>query len=87
MNDHEHGSCDEVIRELYSFVDGELTIESREQIRTHLDACLPCFEAYDFEAELRIVISQRCRESVPEALRDRIAQVIEREAASDEPQA
>lgn len=77
--DHQAGHCDEVIRELYTFVDGELTVESRAQIKSHLDDCLPCFEAYDFEAELRIVISQRCRESVPDSLRDRIAQAIDSE--------
>jgi mycothiol system anti-sigma-R factor len=86
MGSHPHdpaageGHCEEVIRELYAFVDGELTIESRAQIKSHLDDCLPCFEAYDFEAELRIVISQRCRESVPDALRHRIAQAIDAEA-------
>jgi mycothiol system anti-sigma-R factor len=74
-----------VIRELYTFVDGELTIESRAQIKSHLDDCLPCFEAYDFEAELRIVISQRCRESVPESLRDRIAQAIDSEGSGSGP--
>lgn len=77
---HDHGDCDEVLRELYTFVDGELTIESRARIEHHLDDCLPCFEAYDFEAELRIVISQRCRDSVPDQLRDRIARVLDDEA-------
>ena len=73
------GRCDEVLRELYTFVDGELTVETRAQIRSHLDNCLPCFEAYDFEAELRMVVAQRCREHVPDALRDRIARAIESE--------
>jgi mycothiol system anti-sigma-R factor len=82
---HEAGHCEEVIRELYTFVDGELTVESRAQIKSHLDDCLPCFEAYDFEAELRIVISQRCRESVPESLRDRIAQALDSEAPGSQP--
>ena len=33
--------------------------EAGEQIQHHLDGCAPCFEAYDFEAELRIVIAQQ----------------------------
>lgn len=69
---HDHGNCDEALHELYSFLDGELTDESRTRIRTHLDDCSPCLEVFDFEAELRIVIKQKCREQVPDALRQRI---------------
>ena len=76
--DHDHSStpCEEALQELYVYLDGELTDEKRTVIRGHLDDCNPCFEAFDFEAELRIVISARCRDEVPEALRDRIAQQL-----------
>ena len=71
---HEHaGGCEQALEELYTFLDGELTIERRSLIEHHLDDCNPCFEAFDFEAELRIVISHRCRDEVPEELRHRIA--------------
>jgi len=72
-SDHEHGNCEQALAELYTYIDGELTEERRVLIRHHLDDCNPCFEAFDFEAELRIVISHRCREEVPDALRDRVA--------------
>jgi mycothiol system anti-sigma-R factor len=75
-HDHDAGCCDDVLAQLYTFVDGELTVERRARIKAHLDDCLPCFEAFDFEAELRIVVSQRCRESVPEELRERIARAL-----------
>lgn len=74
--------CQEALHELYTFLDGELTLEKREHIRVHLDDCNPCLEHYDFEAELRIVISARCRESVPQSLKDKIARSIS-ESASD----
>ncbi len=77
---HEHRDCGEVVRQLYEFVDGELTVERRQRIQFHLDACLPCFEAFDFEAELRLVISQRCRDKVPDPLRDRIAKALDAES-------
>jgi mycothiol system anti-sigma-R factor len=70
------GNCDDTLHELYSFLDGELTAEKRRLIQTHLDDCPPCYEAFDFEAELRIVIAQKCRDEVPEALRRRIADAI-----------
>ncbi len=69
---HDHGNCDEALHELYTFLDGELTDDRRVRIRTHLDDCSPCLEVFDFEAELRIVIKQKCQEQVPDALRQRI---------------
>jgi mycothiol system anti-sigma-R factor len=71
--------CNETLRELYLFLDGELTDDDREHIRQHLDDCSPCLEAYDFEAELRLVIKHRCSDTVPESLRDRIARAIDHE--------
>lgn len=71
--------CNETLRELYLFLDGELTDSDRDHIQQHLDDCLPCLEAYDFEAELRIVVKSRCFEEVPEALRARIAKALDRE--------
>jgi mycothiol system anti-sigma-R factor len=71
--------CNETLRELYLFLDGELTDEDREHIRQHLDDCSPCLEAYDFEAELRLVVKHRCTDTVPESLRARIAEAIDHE--------
>jgi mycothiol system anti-sigma-R factor len=79
-HDHDHGDrgdddagCEEALVALYSFLDGELTESKRIEIRHHLDDCSPCLEVFDFEAELRMVIRERCREKVPESLRSRIA--------------
>ena len=71
--------CNETLRELYGFLDGQLSDDDREHIRHHLDDCSPCLEAFDFEAELRLVIRNRCTDQVPESLRSRIAQAIEAE--------
>ena len=71
--------CNDAVHALYHFLDGELTPAKRSAIERHLDDCPPCFEAFDFEAELRQVIAQKCREQVPETLRLRIAEVIQHE--------
>jgi len=74
---HQHDAyCKRALTELYTFLDGELTEERRVVIQEHLDVCNPCLEAFDFEAELRMVIQHRCREEVPESLRDRIASAL-----------
>jgi mycothiol system anti-sigma-R factor len=72
----EHRRCDDAAYELYTFLDGELTDERRSEITRHLDDCPPCFEQFDFEAELRQVIASKCKETVPESLRRRIADVL-----------
>jgi len=69
--------CRESLTELYWFLDGELTVERRALIQTHLEACNGCLETFDFEAELRLAVSTSCRErEVPPRLRERIAQVL-----------
>ena len=52
MDEH----CLEAVELLYHYLDGELTEERRVLDQHHLDDCPPCFDAYDFEAELRIVV-------------------------------
>lgn len=72
--------CDDALHTMYHFLDGELTDETRAQIQAHLESCPPCFEGFDFEAELRIVIAKKCCEQVPEELKRRIADAIKHEA-------
>jgi mycothiol system anti-sigma-R factor len=76
----EHVDCQEAIHIIYHYLDGELTDNRRAEIQGHLDACLPCLEAFDFEAELRMVIARKCRDEVPESLRARVAEAIHHEA-------
>jgi len=71
--------CQEAVRRLYHFLDGELTPDRKAEIQRHLDACSDCIEAYEFEFELRLAISRGCREAVPESLRIRVAQAIAHE--------
>ncbi len=70
--EHPQPDCEAALAEIYTFLDGELTDDRRSRIRTHLDDCSPCLEVFDFEAELRIVIKQKCQDQVPETLRRRI---------------
>ena len=68
--------CSDVVREVYLFLDGQLSPEEQAHVRRHLEACSPCFEAFDFEAELRLFISRRCRDEVPGSLWERVANQI-----------
>ena len=73
-------NCEEAVHELYTYLDGELTEVRREEIRIHLDYCGPCGGAAEFEAELRKVIANRCKDRVPESLIRRVAEAIEEES-------
>lgn len=69
--------CRESLTEIYWFLDGELTPERRTLIRAHLEACHGCLKTFDFEAELRSIVSICCQERrLPSGLRERIAEVL-----------
>jgi len=74
--------CDEAVRQLYNFLDNELTPDLRAAFESHLNACGPCVEIVTFEAELRRVIANKCQDRVPDELRARIAAAISLEADS-----
>ena len=53
--------CTETLRELETFLDDELGDDTRASIQAHLGGCLDCLQAFDFHAELRMVISEKCQ--------------------------
>ena len=76
-----HGcGCGDAMHRLYHFLDGELDDDRRSMIHRHLDECQPCFQAFGFEVELRGLIARKCRDQVPQALRDRVFHAIQGEA-------
>jgi mycothiol system anti-sigma-R factor len=70
------GECEEALRTLYIYLDGELTLERRTAIKQHLSECAPCLQAFDFETELKSLVARSCRDQVPESLRHRIADAL-----------
>ncbi len=71
--------CDETIERLYVYLDGELTEARRTEITRHLDLCGHCVDAFGFEAELRRVIANRCKDHVPDSLIERVAHALQQE--------
>ena len=59
--DHqEFADCAQTLRELDVFLDGELSDHQHAAIRHHLEGCMDCLGAFDFHAELKIVVAQKC---------------------------
>jgi len=65
--------CEDTIRELEAFLDSALSPEVRGGIQDHLGGCNDCLQAFDFHAELRAVISEKCHnDEMPPGLLSRI---------------
>lgn len=85
MDRHAHlGKCSDAVEWLHHFLDGELDDVRMSDVRAHLDTCLSCLEAFDFEAELRALVARKCRDTVPDAVRIRIVTAIQAEYRSVE---
>ena len=62
--------CDTVMRQLWDYLDGELTAERSEAIRQHVEMCSRCLPQSEFEqAFLKAVNRSRREHSHPERLR------------------
>lgn len=68
--------CNAVVEELYTFLDGELTDGRRVQIERHFTGCTDCHEVVEFHASLKLTISAKCRDAVPDSLRLRISEAL-----------
>ena len=65
--------CGDTIRELEAFLDTALAPEMRAGIEAHLGGCNDCLQTFDFHAELRMVIREKCRnDAIPPGLLARI---------------
>jgi mycothiol system anti-sigma-R factor len=69
--------CNETLRELETFLDGEIDDATRAGIQQHLGGCQDCLQAFDFHAELRTVISAKCQnDEMPADLLSRIERCL-----------
>ncbi len=80
-------SCEEVIRELWDYLDGELPVERAALIADHLARCARCHPQYRFEyAFLAAVARQRARgPGPPPALVEQVARMVLADRFNPEP--
>ena len=65
--------CEDTLREIYRFLDGEVPSEVEHKIHHHLDGCLDCLQAFEFHFELKAVIRAKAQVvDVPPGLLDRV---------------
>ena len=69
--------CAAALRQLWDYLDGELTPERLAQIRVHLDECRRCYPHYDFErAFLEALGEQREDCACPGELKRRVMESL-----------
>ncbi len=74
----EHGvNCEETLKEIERFLDGELDQGAQGQISHHVSDCHPCMQRVEFRRSLKLMISTKCgTESVPDELGQKIRALI-----------
>lgn len=69
--------CQEALKELQLFLDGELPETSVSEISQHLADCYPCADRADFESQLRAIVRRDCVEEAPPSLISRIRERLD----------
>jgi mycothiol system anti-sigma-R factor len=65
--------CDDVLKDVYLYLDDESDETLKNRIRQHLDACAQCLKQYGLEQDVRALISRCCGgDQAPESLHQRI---------------
>jgi len=77
-----HISCQEALKRIYEYLDGELPAADSDEIRRHLDICEGCYPEVKLTTELREALQRAAQGQpcCPDALRDRVAAMLQNEA-------
>ncbi len=68
-----------MIAEVWTLLDGECTVETRDKLRHHLEECPTCLRHYGVEERVKNLIATKCSgERAPEGLRERLRIQISR---------
>ncbi|HXF74114.1 MAG TPA: mycothiol system anti-sigma-R factor [Actinomycetota bacterium] len=69
--------CEEVLRSLERYLDGELPAGARTEVQEHLGRCGPCMDRAGFRSRLKALLASRCRSEVPAELYARVRALLD----------
>ena len=76
--------CASVMRQLWDYLDAELTPEGLDEIRVHLEMCQRCYPQYEFERSFLDAIAARRRtHSDPGTLRAKLLEALQAKGLGD----
>jgi anti-sigma factor RsiW len=76
MNEPKPITCEEALRLLAAYVDGELQAGGQEDVERHLEVCRSCFSRAEFERRLKGEIGRLGCEDVTGAFEQRVRRLI-----------
>jgi mycothiol system anti-sigma-R factor len=63
---------------MWQYIDGELDVESTDELQRHLAQCRECFSEAEFERQLKEMVRRACgAERAPERLRERLTKILQ----------
>lgn len=68
----DHESCADFLDRIVYLLDNELDASEVSIVKIHLDECAPCFERYDVQRTIKMIVARSCTESAPDALREKV---------------
>lgn len=73
--------CQEILRELEVYLDGEMPPEEAARVEGHLAECSPCFQRQEFVSNLRRIVREKCGrvERLPDVAHERIRRAVAKE--------
>ena len=70
--------CNEVLKEVELFLDGELPSGQWLVIQQHIEICAPCGERVEFRRRLKEIVAAKCgSEDVPASLLGRVRSLLQ----------
>lgn len=76
--------CESVMRQLWDYLDRELSPERMEALRVHLEMCKRCYPHYEFERAFLDAVAASAREhSDPDRLRLKLVAALRAEGLSE----
>jgi anti-sigma factor (TIGR02949 family) len=76
MSESDNIGCEEALKRLLEFIDGELSDTEHDTVERHLRTCRSCFSRIEFERRLKQRLSALSAGDVPAKSRDRIRELI-----------
>jgi mycothiol system anti-sigma-R factor len=70
-------TCEDALRLVHEFLDGELEGVSPEEVQAHFEVCQGCYPHLRFERAFREAMRRACaHETAPAALRDKLERLL-----------
>ncbi len=81
--DSNGAECDQVIRDVWLFLDNEMDSGQRETVARHLMDCSPCLDETEVGEKLKELLHRKCGgDLAPDVLRDRLVSALTAQQAS-----